>query len=78
MTCRTYVHIEAYPLPPAFAGNPDIGQEHRESGIGKPRKGEDEPDSTLDNDEKIETTSHKGTEQNPETCNGHPPPGRQD
>ncbi|GAB6966691.1 hypothetical protein JCM25156A_07280 [Komagataeibacter kakiaceti JCM 25156] len=81
MTCRTYVHIETYPLPVAFAfaGTPDTGAERKGSKTGKPRKGEDEPDSTLDNDEKVETTSHKGTGQNPETCDGHPtPPGGQD
>ncbi|MFT8713287.1 hypothetical protein [Komagataeibacter rhaeticus] len=30
-------------------------------GHGGPRAGEDEPESTLDNDEKIEKTSHRDT-----------------
>ncbi|RFD19802.1 hypothetical protein DY926_09245 [Komagataeibacter melaceti] len=78
MICRTYVHIQSPPFPLALAGNPTGGQEPKGSGTGKPRAGEDEPESTLDNDERIEATSHKGTEQNPESCNDHPPRHRQD
>ncbi|AQU86112.1 hypothetical protein B0W47_00095 [Komagataeibacter nataicola] len=44
-------------------------------GHGKPRKGEDEPESSLDNDERVEATSHKGTQQNcAEGCNEHARP----
>ena len=44
-------------LSPPQQGTPP--QEH-----GRPRAGEDEPESTLDNDEKVEKTSHRDTRRN--------------
>ncbi|MCE2563223.1 hypothetical protein [Komagataeibacter sp. FNDCF1] len=57
MAYNTHARMMPYGvvLSPAGQETPPRGgrQEH-----GKPRAGEDEPESTLDNDEKVEKTSH--------------------
>ena len=59
-------------LSPAGQGTPHHGGTQ---GHGKPRAGEDEPESTLDNDEKVEKTSHPDPDHDHEsTCdNGQAP-----
>ena len=42
----------------------DMPPQGGKPGQGKPRAGEDEPESTLDNDEKVEKTSHRDTGRN--------------
>ena len=43
----------------------------RTTSTGQPRAGEDEPESTRDNDERIKATSHKGRHQHQPGCDEH-------
>ncbi|GCE79935.1 hypothetical protein LV478_11940 [Komagataeibacter oboediens] len=53
---------EGHATPPPGNGNKATGQ---------PRAGEDEPESTRDNDERVEATSHKGRHQDQAGCDEH-------
>ncbi|GCE82071.1 hypothetical protein [Komagataeibacter diospyri] len=59
-----------YPLH-APEGHAPHTPDGKATSTGQPRAGEDEPESTRDNDERIEATSHKGRHQDQAGCDEH-------
>ena len=74
MMHHAYGHARADRTAFAPADSHASGQDPKATGTGGPRAGEDEPESTRDNDRKVEETSHKGTQQNPDGCDEHSRP----
>ncbi|GBQ60647.1 hypothetical protein [Komagataeibacter swingsii] len=58
-------HVHAPGPDPLHApeGHASRTPDGKATGTGQPRAGEDEPESTRDNDERIAATSHKGKDQ---------------
>ncbi|GBQ47605.1 hypothetical protein KOEU_18620 [Komagataeibacter europaeus] len=71
MPREPHVHAQRpYPLH-APEGHATHTPDGKTTSTGQPRAGEDEPESTRDNDERVEATSHKGKHQDQAGCDEH-------